>query len=98
MYNFPISSSPQPDFHKNFAFSRPPTRKISHKSDNIPFLDSISCTETERVSNPSSSKSQNPRIQKKNENFHERNDQWIQKFNFFTFFGGSRFENQSKKP
>ena len=33
----------------------------------------------------------------RNSNFHERNDQWIQKLNFFMFFERSRFENQSKK-
>ncbi len=39
--SFPILSSPRPDFHQNFLFSRPPTGKINHKSDNIPFLDFI---------------------------------------------------------
>ena len=38
---FPILSSPRPDFHQNFAISRPPAGKISHKSDNIPFLDDV---------------------------------------------------------
>ena len=38
---FPILSSPRPDFHQNFAISRPPAGKISHKSDIIPFLDSL---------------------------------------------------------
>ena len=39
---FPILTSPRPDFHQNFAISRPPAGKINHKSDiNIPFLDRL---------------------------------------------------------
>ena len=30
---FPTLSSPRPDFDQNFAISRPPAGKISHKSD-----------------------------------------------------------------
>ena len=99
---FPILSSPRPVFHQNFAFSPPPAGKISHKSDNIPFLDLVGwlgfkiwCADRILICT-----SQNPRIQKKIRIFMKEmtNESKNSIFSCFSRDRGSKINQKKPKP